>query len=170
LLRLEFEVIDSQLDEDNESYTMPEVHVLELARKKAAKVAENIRDGLIVAADTIVVIDRDILGKPENRKEACKMLARLSGRRHTVYTGFAIIDHPSGKEVSDYEKTEVFFRELSNEEIGRYVETENPLDTAGAYGIQDLSAIFVDKVEGCFYNVMGFPVTKFYIALRSFFT
>ena len=168
LLDLEFEVVESGVDENNEAYEIPEVHVLELAQKKAGKVAENIKDGLVLGADTIVVLDGRILGKPADRKQAHEMLRLLSGRRHTVYTGFAVIDLPSGKTVSDYERTEVYFRELSEGEIARYVETECPLDKAGAYGIQDLSAVFVDKVEGCFYNVVGFPVTKFYITMKSF--
>ncbi len=168
LLDLEFEVVESGVDENNEAYEIPEVHVLELAQKKAGKVAENIKDGLVLGADTIVVLDGRILGKPADRKQAHEMLRLLSGRRHTVYTGFAVIDLPSGKTVSDYERTEVYFRELSEGEIARYVETESPLDKAGAYGIQDLSAVFVDKVEGCFYNVVGFPVTKFYITMKTF--
>lgn len=98
------------------------------------------------------------------------MLKQLSGRSHTVYTGFAIIEHPSGQAVSDYDKTEVFFRDLSDEEIEHYVDTESPMDKAGAYGIQDESAVFVDKIEGCFYNVVGFPLTKFYTTLKSFLT
>lgn len=168
LLDLEFEVVESGVDENNEAYEIPEVHVLELAQKKAGKVAENIKEGLVLGADTIVVLDGRILGKPADRKQAHEMLRLLSGRRHTVYTGFAVIDLPSGKTVSDYERTEVYFRELSEGEIARYVETESPLDKAGAYGIQDLSAVFVDKVEGCFYNVVGFPVTKFYITMKTF--
>lgn len=168
LLGLEFEVIESHLDEKNEFYTVPEVHVLELAHKKASKVAENINSGLVVGADTIVVIDDTIIGKPINNTEAQEMLQRLSGRGHTVYTGFAIIEHPSGKAVSEYERTEVFFRDLTKSEIEHYVENDNPLDKAGAYGIQDQSAIFVDRVQGCFYNVVGFPVTKFYVTLKAF--
>ncbi|NIR49679.1 septum formation inhibitor Maf [candidate division KSB1 bacterium] len=168
LLGLDFEVIESNFDEENDAYTIPEVHVLELAHKKASKVAEDIKDGLIVGADTIVVLEDQMLGKPTNKDQAKRMLQTLSGKPHLVYTGFAIIDSASGKAVSHFEKTEVFFRELSESEIDRYVETDNPMDKAGAYGIQDQSAIFVTKVDGCFYNVVGFPVTKFYIALQAF--
>lgn len=168
LVGFDFEVIASELAEGDEEYTVPEVHVLELSRKKALKVAENIKDGLIIGADTIVVLDDTILGKPANSKHAKEMLRQLSGQTHIVYTGFTIVEKPPGNIVSDYEKTEVSFRELEAEEIEQYVKTESSLDKAGAYGIQDHGALFVSKVNGCFYNVMGFPVTKFYKTLRSF--
>ena len=168
LVGFDFEVVVSDLDEHNEEYTMPEVHVLELSQKKAWKVAETIKDGLIVGADTIVVLDKQILGKPAGVDEAAQMLRRLSGRTHTVYTGFTIIEKPGGKIASDYDRTEVRFRHLSQQEITEYVKTRNSLDKAGAYGIQDQGALFVSGVNGCFYNVMGFPVTKFYETLRRF--
>lgn len=168
LVGFDFEVMVSDVDEDNEEYSMPEVHVLELSQKKAWKVAETIKDGLIVGADTIVVLDTEIFGKPANADEAAQMLRRLSGRTHTVYTGFTIIEMPGGKIASDYDRTDVRFRHLSQQEITEYVKTRNSLDKAGAYGIQDQGALFVSGVNGCFYNVMGFPVTKFYETLRRF--
>lgn len=168
LVGFDFEVMVSDVDEDNEEYSMPEVHVLELSQKKAWKVAETIKDGLIVGADTIVVLDTEIFGKPGNADEAAQMLRRLSGRTHTVYTGFTIIEKPGGKIASDYDRTDVRFRHLSQQEITEYVKTRNSLDKAGAYGIQDQGALFVSGVNGCFYNVMGFPVTKFYETLRRF--
>lgn len=123
---------------------------------------------MIVGADTIVVLENEIMGKPKDRREARKMLGRLSGKSHTVYTGFAVIDQPSGKTLTEYEKTRVTFRELEDEEIARYIEADNPLDKAGAYGIQDRSAIFVTGIQGCFYNVVGFPLTRFYSSLKRF--
>lgn len=167
LLGLQFEVIDSKVDEDKEIYTIPEVHVLELARKKALKVAENIKDGLIIGADTVVVLNNKIYNKPGNAKEAKQMLSELSGNTHVVYTGFAIVEKPSGALVSEYERTQVHFRDLNEDEIEHYVQTEAPMDKAGAYGIQDRSAVFVDRIDGCFYNVVGFPLTKFYRTLKS---
>lgn len=168
LIGMEFEIVGSKLNEDDEVYTMPEVHVLELAQKKALKVAENISDALIVGADTIVALDGEILGKPVSAKEAHAMLRKLSGRTHMVYTGIALVDQPSGKVASDYERTQVTFRNLSDDEIARYVATKSPMDKAGAYGIQDQSAVFVTAINGCFYNVMGFPLAKFYLRLQSF--
>jgi len=168
LIGMEFEIIDSKMNERDESYIIPEVHVLELAQKKAQKVAENISNGVVVGADTIVVLNGEILGKPASSKEAHAMLRKLSGRTHIVYTGIALVDKPSGKMLSDYERTQVTFRDLGDEEIARYVATESPMDKAGAYGIQDQSAVFVTAISGCFYNVMGFPLAKFYARLQSF--
>lgn len=168
MLGFDFDIVESKVDEKEETYTIPEVHVLELAQKKALKVAENINDGFIVGADTIVVLDNQIIEKPADRKEAKEMLQRLSGRTHTVYTGYAIVEKPSGSLASSYERTFVSFRRIENKEIDRYIDVEPPLDKAGAYGIQDQSSIFVERVEGCFYNVVGFPVTKFYETMRQF--
>lgn len=167
LMGLNFEVIASEVDE-KEDFDYPEVKVLELSYKKAVKVAENVKEGIIIGADTIVVLDDKILEKPKNEKQAKKMLRILSGRTHTVYTGFSIVKKPEGKCVSEYSKTKVSFRELGDDEIDAYVETKSPLDKAGGYGIQDFGALFVNKVDGCFYNVMGFPVTKFYSTMRQF--
>lgn len=168
LFGVTFEIIHSEVDEENEHYTMPEVQVLELAQKKAFGVAAKINRGFIIGADTVVVLDNEILGKPRNSSDAKKMLSRLSGKSHTVYTGYAISHEPSGEMISDYEKTEVRFRDLSFDEIEAYVKTGNPLDKAGAYGIQDQSAIFVKSIDGCFYNVMGFPISKIYQRLSFF--
>ena len=168
LIGLDFEVIDSKVNERDEEYTIPEVRVLELAQKKAQKVAENITDGIIIGADTIVVLDNEILGKPDSATAAQKMLRQLSGQTHRVYTGFALIERPAGTILSDYEQTQVTFREIADDEIAHYVATESPLDKAGAYGIQDQSAVFVSRIDGCFYNVMGFPLAKFYWRLQSF--
>ncbi len=168
LIGLDFEVVDSQLNEDEETFTFPEVQVLELSRMKASAVAETVREGVIVAADTVVALSDMIFGKPNDPKEAKQMLRQLSGRTHTVYTGFTIFDTRTYSTLNDFEKTEVSFRKIEDDEIETYVQTEDPLDKAGAYGIQDQSAVFVTKVNGCFYNVVGFPITKFYVAMRGF--
>ncbi len=168
MIGFDFEVVDSQVDEQSEVYTIPEVHVLELAQKKALKVAEKIKSGLIIGADTIVVLNNIILGKPKDAKQAKEILSQLSDRTHTVYTGFAIVEKPSGEMVSEFEKTLVSFRKLADEEIVRYIQSGSPLDKAGGYGIQDQGALFVEKIDGCFYNVMGLPVTKLYQALGKF--
>ena len=168
LMGFEFEVITSDVDEKEEEYIYPEVKVLELSYKKAAKVAENVKEGIVVGADTIVVLDDNVLEKPEDNQQAKKMLRTLSGRTHTVYTGFSILQKPEGRCVSEYSKTEVSFRDLKDDEIDAYIATKSPFDKAGGYGIQDFGALFVNKVDGCFYNVMGFPVTKFYSTMRQF--
>lgn len=167
LIGLQFEVIPSHVDEESCTEQDPVRHVLQLSLAKAAEVARRIDSGLVVGADTIVVLDGEILGKPVDEREAVAMLQRLSGRTHEVYTGFAIVCKPEGLEVTGYEKTSVHFRELQAWEIESYVATGSPMDKAGAYGIQDQSALFADRIEGCFYNVVGFPLTKFYLALSN---
>lgn len=137
------------------------IEKLELARKK-------IKSGLIITADTIVVLNNKIIGKPKNKKEAVQYLKLLSGKQHIVFTGFAIMNIPANKIIVDYEKTEVKFRKLEDDEINDYVLSGSPLDKAGAYGIQDdFGAVFVEKINGCYYNVVGLPLTKLYQALRK---
>jgi len=168
MIGFDFEVVNSQVDEQSEVYTIPEVHVLELAQKKALKVAEKIDGGLIIGADTVVVLNNQILGKPKDAKQAKEILQQLSGKTHEVYTGFAIVEKPSGEMLSEFVKTLVSFRKLADEEIDRYIQSGSPFDKAGGYGIQDQGALFVQKIDGCFYNVMGLPVTKLYQALEKF--
>ena len=137
------------------------IEKLELARKK-------IKSGLIITADTIVVLNNKIIGKPKNKKEAVQYLKLLSGKQHIVFTGFAVMNIPANKIIVDYEKTEVKFRILDDIEINDYVLSGSPLDKAGAYGIQDdFGAVFVEKINGCYYNVVGLPLTKLYQALRK---
>jgi len=165
---LEFEIITCDVDETVDGGLSPEEHVLKLSHQKASLVAADIDDGIIIGADTIVVLDGEILGKPTDAVDAKRMLQRMSGREHRVYTGFTLIEKPSQKTISEFEVTDVKFRELENDEIDEYVASGSPLDKAGAYGIQDdYGAVFVERVCGCFYTVVGFPLTKFYMALRK---
>lgn len=144
----------------------PEEAVIHLAQKKARKVAETcLKDDLIIAADTLVYLDGEALGKPETVTEARYMLRRLSGVKHTVYTGVALVNN--GKEVAFAEKTDVFFREMRDDEIEAYIKTGEPMDKAGAYGAQGIGAVFVRRIEGDFFNVMGLPVCRLVTALRS---
>ena len=168
LMGFPFEVVASAVNEKEETYIIPEVQVLELAQKKAIHVGESCDEGIIIGADTIVVLDNEILGKPKDKTEAESMLADLSGTTHQVYSGFAILEKPSGKIDSGYEKTSVTFRKLEKDEIASYVSECNPVDKAGGYGIQERAAVFVTRIDGCFYNVMGFPVTRIYAMLGKF--
>jgi len=168
LIGFKYEIRPANLQEDEIREDDPSRHVLKLSLAKAQEVARDVNEGLIIGADTIVVLDDTILGKPQSFEEAREMLRRLSGRSHQVYTGFALVEKPSGRSASDYEVTTVHFRELQDWEIESYVETQNPMDKAGAYGIQDQSAVFADRIEGCFYNVVGFPLTKFYMTFLEF--
>ena len=168
LLGLTFKVIPSHVNEDEIREIDPPNHVTSLSTAKAISVGSTIEAGIIIGSDTIVVIDEEILGKPRDEQHAKTMLKRLSGRYHKVYTGFTLLEKPSHRKLSDYEVTRVHFRDLSDWEIDAYVAGKSPMDKAGAYGIQDQSAVFVDRIEGCFYNVVGFPLSKFYQNLKVF--
>jgi septum formation protein len=139
-----------------------------LAHRKAECVAGHHTNAVILGADTIVAVDGAMLGKPQDASDAAMMLKRLSGRTHTVVTGFALFDRPTGRVIVDAEETRVTFRELPEDEIEEYVAGGSPMDKAGAYGIQDdYGAVFVTRIEGCYYNVVGLPLARVYAALRA---
>lgn len=163
-----FRVITADIDESLVNITDPEELSISLSRMKAEAVQQNLAKGLIIGADTIVHLNGENLGKPADAEEAIQMLQKLSGKTHHVYTGFTLLQI-NGRRESDVEKTAVTFRELSLWEIEDYVNTGGPLDKAGAYGIQDRSGLFVYRIEGCFYNVVGFPLTQFYEGLKKLY-
>jgi len=153
--------IDESINTNN-----PRKYVLEMSKQKARKVAEAMdEDSIVVAADTVVFIDREILSKPSNRFQAADYLTRLSGKTHFVYTGICV--YYKRKCVCDYAKTAVTFNTLSAKEISEYLDTSEPDDKAGAYGIQGYGCQFISKICGCYFNVMGFPVAKFYQLLTD---
>ena len=130
-----------------------------LSRQKAEEVAASCGpDDLIIAADTVVAIDGQVLGKPHDRGEAFQMLSRLSGRSHTVYTGVTVLR--DGQRLTEHEATTVRFRPLTGEEIDAYIATGEPMDKAGAYGIQELGGLLVEGIEGDYFNVMGLPICR----------
>ncbi len=163
----EFDVVPADINETSDGNVAPQELAVRLAVQKAQAVASRISNGFVVGADTIVTLDGTVLGKPQTREEAHAMLRFLSGRTHRVFTGFAIVVRPEGYVLRDWEQTAVTFRPLDDWEIERYVEIDRPFDKAGAYGIQDTSALFVESIEGCYYNVVGFPLTRFYVQLRK---
>ena len=166
---LKFSVRPSDVREDVLDHEPPERNAKRIALTKAVQIAKDLKIGIVIGADTIVVLGTRILGKPRTHAEARRMLRSLSGRMHTVYTAFALIDAATQKQTVQIEKTKVWFRTLSGREIAEYVASDSPMDKAGAYGIQDdYGAVFVERVEGCFYNVVGFPLTKFYKTLQKF--
>ncbi|KXK55470.1 MAG: septum formation protein [Chlorobi bacterium OLB5] len=139
-----------------------------LAELKALEVAVRI-NGLIISADTIVVYNNQVIGKPENKKDAFNILKLLSGKTHQVYTGIVIFDSVKNRIYKDFEKTSVTFRTLSKNEINFYIKTGSPMDKAGAYGIQDdLGSTFVKKINGDYFNVVGLPIFKLYKGLNKF--
>jgi len=168
---LNFETVKSQVDETIPEEILKDHGVLaqELALKKAVSVASHQSHGLIIGADTIVVSkNRYILGKPASWAEAVAMLQCLSGQSHQVFTGIAVVDAVSGRCCKSYQQTEVFFRQLSWAEIAAYVNTGEPMDKAGAYGIQGLGALLVERINGCYFNVVGLPLTKLAELLTEF--
>lgn len=169
-LGVEFDVHPSHVDETFPPGAGPADAVEALALRKARAVAPEYADALTLGADTIVVLDGGVLEKPADSIEAFAMLRRLSGQTHTVYSGLALIHPPSGRTATDHEATAVTFAELGDDEIAAYVRTGSPLDKAGAYGIQDdLGALFVARIEGDYYNVVGLPLHRMYQLLRAHF-
>jgi len=146
----------------------PKVCVKRLANEKMTRARMKVNNSVIITADTIVVLDSKVIGKPKNKTDAIRILSLLSGRVHTVYTGFCVLNQKTNKSILDFEKTKVEFRELTKDEILGYVGGGSPMDKAGAYGIQDdFGAVFVKQIKGCYYNVVGLPLTKLYNALRK---
>jgi nucleoside triphosphate pyrophosphatase len=169
MVGMNFTLLDVEVDEDNHFADNPEEYVMSLSAKKAKAASVQIEAGIIAAADTIVYVDRKVLNKPLDGEDARRMLSTLSGRTHTVYTGFTLLEVPGGRSASECAATEVTFRKLESEEIEEYIESGAPFDKAGAYGIQDdLSALFVERINGDFYNVVGLPLPQFYLALKRF--
>ncbi len=165
---LRFRVDESGCEERITPGLSPATLARSLSRQKAEAVAAKYKDAIIVAADTFIVYESEILGKPHTAREAIRMLKSLSGRAHTVITGFTIIDTGSGKKISKSVKTKVCFKKLSSKDIDAYVKTGEPLDKAGAYAIQGLGAALIDKIEGDFLNVVGLPLDALLKVLREF--
>ena len=157
MLGLDFDIVTSNAEEKIDAGSPPAEMVMQLARAKG----EGITGDVVISADTIVCLDGKILCKPRSREEAADMLRALSGRTHEVYTGICV----NGR--TDYEKSEVTFAEMSEREIEAYIETGEPMDKAGAYGIQGMGACFVKEIKGDFFNVMGLPVHKLYCILKE---
>jgi septum formation protein len=142
--------------------------VKRLALEKMEIAKQRVDNSIIITADTIVVLGKKVIGKPTTKNDAMKILAILSGKVHRVYTGFCVLNQKTNMIVVDYEKTEVEFRPLNKDEIADYIKGGSPMDKAGAYGIQDdFGAVFVKRINGCYYNVVGLPLTKLYSVLRK---
>lgn len=163
------EILASDIEERFSDNHTPEEISMSLAFQKAMDVSQRIEEGLVIGADTVVILDDEILGKPLDEEEAFSMLLRLSGKCHRVVTGYSIIDAQGHAKVVDYETTDVYFRTLSNQEISDYVLTGECNDKAGAYGIQGKGALLVEKIEGCYFNVMGLPISKLNYSLKRYF-
>lgn len=168
----DFRVSVCNTDESYDEGLSPADIVMELALRKADAVFDKEmpeNDAVVVAADTIVVLGDEILGKPKDRKDAVRMLGELSGRKHLVYTGTALYYYVKGKvSVENFaECTEVYFRELDDNTINEYVDSWEPMDKAGAYGIQGKGAVLIDKICGDYYTIVGLPIAKVYHSIKK---
>lgn len=159
----EFDVIPSDIDETASG--SPEQQVEKLAADKAADIARRFPDAVVIGADTLVTVGGRVLGKPRDAEDAAAMLRLLSGRDHIVYTGVAV--ESGGVMHTAVESTRVIFSSMTDDEIREYISTGEPMDKAGAYGIQGYGGKYITGIEGCFFNVMGLPLNRLYNLLKS---
>lgn len=165
---LEFDTIVPKFDEKSVVYNgLPEKYCQVLAIKKMESVINKVSDSIIISADTIVICKSKLLNKPKNRQDASRMLNFLSGQKHTVYTGVALGFGKDRVMSSFYEKTVVEFKELSQDMIDYYIEKYEPYDKSGSYGIQEFSSLFVKKIDGCYFNIIGLPVSALYDEIKK---
>jgi septum formation protein len=162
-----FQYVDIEADESFPAHLKKNEVCEYLAAHKASHFLQEISDRVLVTADTIVVLENEVINKPGDADHAYEMLRKLSGKMHEVFTGVCIKNDTH--ETIFSERSEVYFHELSDEEIWYYIENYKPFDKAGAYGVQDwMGYVGVKKINGCFYNVMGFPIARFHRELQSF--
>ncbi len=165
LVCTDYKVITGDVDESAVSADSPCALALKLAKLKCKVVADTQENSVVIGCDTVVEIDGKALGKPKDKLEAQRMMSDLSGKTHAVHTGVAI--NCNGQQNSFTVSTNVKFAKLSQAEIDEYISTDEPYDKAGGYGIQGKAAKFIEGIDGCYYNVMGFPVQKVYDCLRA---
>ncbi|MDK0625376.1 Maf-like protein [Clostridium perfringens] len=166
----EFEVVESNFDENTIDFKGDiEKYVKDLSRNKAIEVSKRLNEpSIVIAADTVVFQNGKVLEKPKNEEDAFSMLSSLSGNTHKVYSGICLINTYNDTVVTDCDCTEVRFSELNPRQIRNYINSGEPMDKAGAYGIQGLGGAFVEGINGCYYNVMGLPLNKIYKALENY--
>lgn len=164
---IEFTTRHNSFEENTDPSLPPKDFVILSALEKVNHTKSN-QDEIVISADTIVYFDNRLIGKPKNMDQAFAVVKQMCGKSHTVYTGIAIKNHNTGEIIKDCEETEVYFNDLSDAEIESYLHKINPLDKAGAYAIQDHGSILVNRIEGCYYNVMGLPVSKLFFMLKKF--
>ena len=163
----DFEVIPSEVDEKLLDGESPEVHVLRLSREKALEVSRGNPGRWVLGADTVVIIDGEILGKPETPGEAERMLGMLSGRTHRVITGFAIVKGDEGVIVNDAVESSVIFKDISRDEMDWYIRTSEPYDKAGGYAVQGKASFFIKEIRGSHTNVIGLPLCEVITAMEK---
>ena len=164
-----FSIVPSNFREYQNSDVPPEALVESLARDKAMNVAKIYTDKIIIGADTVVSLNDEFYGKPKNSQESFKMLRSLAGKSHEVITGVSLILLSKNIDYTFNQKTDVTIANMTNEEIFSYIKQYNPLDKAGSYGIQDGFSAFIRNISGCYFNVMGFPISKFFHQYKMIF-
>lgn len=166
----DFTVVESNFDESTIDFDRDiKNYVKNLSKNKAIEVSRRIEEpSIVIAADTVVFYDGKVMEKPKNEEDAFSMLSSLSGNTHKVYSGVCIINTENDTVINDYDCTEVVFSELSERQIRNYINSGEPMDKAGAYGIQGLGGTFVEGINGCYYNVMGLPLNKLYKMLEQY--
>ena len=165
---LRFEVEPSNYEEDMSSQLSPDELAKSISLEKARIVARKHRNAIVIAADTFIVFKGKIMGKPNTEAEARKMLSTLKGKSHSVITGFTILDTDENKVVSRSVETIIHIKNLTPEEIDAYVRSKEPLDKAGAYAVQGLGSVIVERIEGDYFNVMGLPLSALAEGLKEF--
>ncbi|MDE2825486.1 MAG: Maf family protein [Gemmatimonadota bacterium] len=168
---INFEIVPPDVDESRYSFEgdpSGTAERLALAKAKSAAGRIDARGRLVLGADTVVLFEGQVIGKPKDAEDACAMLRKLAGRSHRVLTGFALLDPGTNRAVTAHEWTAVSMRELTDAEIRAYVDTGEPLDKAGSYGAHALGAGLITRVEGCFYNVIGLPLARLLMTLKNF--
>ncbi|MGM9535136.1 MAG: Maf family protein [Intestinibacter sp.] len=167
--KLKFEVQKSEIEEAVFEEESPESMVVRLAYEKAFDVAQKNRDKLVIGADTIVVLEDEVLGKPKDEEEAFDMIQKLSNKTHRVITGISLIHLKKGIVVNDYQVSYVTFKDLSEDSIKDYINTKESLDKAGGYGIQGYGALLVEGIQGDYFNIVGLPISKLSDLLKDHF-
>ena len=167
-LGLDFKVIPSEIEEKLNPRLQPRKQVEVLSEQKAREVAAKAKNAIVIGVDTMVSYNNDVIGKPKDEKDAKRILKKLSGKQQSVITAFTIIDTTTKKTVTKSVETKVWFRRISESEIRSYVAKEKPYDKAGAYGMQTLGAVFVEKIEGDFLGAVGLPLFTLAKELKKF--
>jgi septum formation protein len=162
ILGIPFSIVAPTTDEAVRAGETADEYVVRVAREKAMEVAGRVSGSVVLSADTVVTLDDEILGKPRNREDAVRMLERLSGREHQVYTAVCLIEPSTGRIREGLDKTTVWFKPLTPDEILRYIDRESVMDKAGAYAIQGFASVFIPRIEGSYSNVMGLPLALVY--------
>ena len=166
---IKFDIISSSIEELILGGESPCQMVMRLAFEKGIDIASKHKSDLVISADTIVVLDNTVLGKPKDEEEAKLMITNLSGRTHQVITGISLINLENDKKVIDYVISNVKFKNLSDDDINDYIKTKESLDKAGAYGIQGYGALLVEEIQGDYFNIVGLPISKLSDLLKKHF-